>query len=212
MFRSIRPALLVAFTAMIVLVGAPLARAAFVPVPLDAIDVITPSTTLNASATITSPPDVENSHAIDGYLRGTPNPPFNGLIFSGAPEILSLSGFTPGPIGLIRVWTIAADPGRVPTSVTIRSSISLVSTLTATDYETVLGTFTPLFTGPPPAGTDENYADFVVTAPAGTQSLFFDFDSPSGARLSEVQAFVPEPASIGLAALAAGLLVRRRAR
>jgi len=137
---------------------------------------------------------------------------------SDSPNRLSIGGFSSlYQIEKFRIYT-AADPTREPTSISVRSSTSLVSTLNSGDYETNLGTFP--FTIPitlTPYDTGRGYFDLTlaVPAPIGTQSLFMSMIAPtSGIRIYELQALVPEPtgAAAAMFALACGSLLRRRSR
>jgi hypothetical protein len=105
---------------------------------------------------------------------------------------------------------------RIPNSVTVRSSLnslSGISLVTPGSYETALGSF-PLgigaFTSTAP-GTDNTFATVAINAPAGTQSLFLSFGSADfkAERISEVQAFIPEPSAVTLTLLGMLGLVRR---
>lgn len=215
--------------AVALLAGVQVATASHVSQVDETGDVITPSATLVASGTLNLSADITDARAIDGFVR-TDNPPTapadadHGLIFNGGeganPQILTVSGFNSG-FNQIRIYTITGDAQRVPSAVTIRSSATPTNSQDPNAYETVLATAAPLaFTNPallapgePP--TDNTFALVPVAAPAGTQSLFLDFTgSTAGTRVSELQAIVPEPGTLGLAGLgiAAGLLARRRGR
>jgi hypothetical protein len=135
-----------------------------------------------------------------------------------SPNRLSISGFSSAyQIEKFRIYT-AADPTREPTSIAVRSSTSLVSTLNSGDYATNLGTFP--FTLPitlTPYDSGRGYFDLTlaVPAPLGTQSLYMEMNAPiSGIRIYELQALVPEPtgAAAAMFALACGSLLRRRSR
>jgi hypothetical protein len=167
------------------------------------------------------------AQAIDNLVTANNAPADNGLLFSGSdtflgnPQLFAITGFT-SSIGEIWLYTLISDTARVPASVTIKSSTTSQISLNATDYETTLVTLAPLglaaFTNPPvvvnpigdPARADVFYAAISVNAPAGTQSLFFDFNNDgtvggNGTRLQELQAFaaVPEPSSMILLAFGA---------
>jgi hypothetical protein len=145
------------------------------------------------------------------------------LIFSNSDPDQRL-GFTGdlGAIDEIRIWTIfIPSDGRIPNSVTVRSSLNSLAgaaLINPVNFETALGIF-PLgagaFTGIV-ANTGTRYATIGVSAPAGTQSLFLAFGGVGdgkGERISEVQAFIPEPSTGLLAMLAVsayGALKRRR--
>jgi hypothetical protein len=166
------------------------------------------------------------SAAVDDLVRAVPPADQDhGLIFSNSDpsQRLGLSGSF-GTIQEIRFWTIpvAAD-NRIPSSVLVRSSTTSLSgaaLITVGNFETLLGSF-PLgigaFTGTASL-TDNTYATIAVSAPVGTQSLYFAFGGVGdgkGERIAEVQAFVPEPASLTLVALGLTALAassRRRGR
>jgi hypothetical protein len=163
------------------------------------------------------------THAVDDLVRFCcPADQDHGLIFSSfdSNQRLGMTGNF-GRMRELRIWTIPipADE-RIPNSVEVRSSLNSLSGIqlvTAGDYETPLGTF-PLgigaFTGTAP-GTDTTYATIAIDAPAGTQSLYLSFGAGDfkAERISEVQAFIPEPSSGLLAMLAVsafGVVKRRR--
>ena len=118
---------------------------------------------------------------------------------------ISISGFNSG-FSTVRIYMVPADTQRLLGTITLRSSTALVSSLTADDYETVLGTsiaagrtYLPYITGV--SATDRGYFDMTVSAPSGTQSLFIDAGATTapqynGARIYEVQALIPEPGTI----------------
>lgn len=125
---------------------------------------------------------------------------------------LAITGFNSAIVD-VRIWSGDLRPNQV----TIESSTTSKISLTAADYETTLVPLTSLVGQfNPPSG--QGYVDFAVSAPAGTKSIFFDFGagqdttpSPGFDRISEVQAFAPEPASLGLLGLGGlSLLARRR--
>jgi hypothetical protein len=150
---------------------------------------------------------------------------FNGGSGTNA-QLFAVSGFN-SPIISIRLHTYLGDTQRVPgvggpASVTVLSSTSSTTSLSSVSYPTFLGNF-PLnfasFNTPSPAAAGElnppgtHYATLAVSAPVGTQSLYFDFNgSDVGTRITEVQAYAPEPATLGVLSLAAVGLLRRRAR
>lgn len=112
-------------------------------------------------------------------------------------------------IGEIRIWSDPYANDRIINSVTIRSSTNNNTALTDTFETELVATMAPTF--------NSNLASFLVSAPAGTQSLRFDFGtsgssgSTAGVRVAELQAFpVPEPASIALLGLAIPVLLRLR--
>ena len=135
-----------------------------------------------------------------------------------SPNRLSISGFGGSlyRIEKFRIYT-AADPTREPTSIAVRSSTSLVNTLTSGSYETDLGTFPftlPIALTSYDAGRGYFDLTLAVPAPIGTQSLFMSMVAPtSGIRIYELQALVPEPTSAAaVIVLACGSLLRRRWR
>jgi hypothetical protein len=217
-------------SAAVLLAGARVGLASHVSQLDETGDVISPSSTLDTTATLSIGNDIQNARAIDGVVR-TDNPPTapadadHGLIFSGGEgandQILTVTGLTPliPPIQSIRLYTITGDAQRVPSAVTIRSSTSATNSLDPNSYETILATAAPLaFTNPAllapgAAPTDNTFASIPVTAPAGTQSLFLDFTgSTAGTRVSEIQAIVPEPATSALLVLGGLALAGRRRR
>jgi len=176
--------------------------------------------------------------AVDNLISAANGAVDQGLIFAGSEafdagqgpnqQLFAVSGFN-SPISEIWLYSITSDPLRVPGSVKIRSSTTVQTSLNAGDYPTVLQTNltlgVPAFTHTPQVVDPVNdpgypftfYTVIPVNAPAGTQSLFFDFDASAtyggnGARIQEVQAFfVPEPASLG-SLLLGGCMLRRRSR
>jgi hypothetical protein len=159
--------------------------------------------------------------AVDNLVRATPPDQDHGLIFSSfdSDQRLGMTGSF-GRMRKLQIWTIPiAIDDRIPNSVTVRSSLNTLSgvpLVTAGSYETALGTF-PLglgaFTGTA-LGTDNTFATVAIDAPAGTQSLFLSFGAGDfkGERISEVQAFVPEPSAIVLVALSTLLMACGRTR
>jgi hypothetical protein len=160
--------------------------------------------------------------AVDNNARATPPDQDHGLIFASfdADQRLGMTGNF-GRMRKLRIWTIPiAVDDRIPNSVEVRSSLNTLSgvqLVTPGDYETALGTFSlglGAFTGTAP-GTDNTFATVAIDAPAGTQSLYLSFGAADfkGERISEVQAFIPEPGTGLLAMLALsayGALKRRR--
>lgn len=133
---------------------------------------------------------------------------------------LVVHGFN-SSVGMIRVWTGDDIP---PLEVTIKSSKS-AWTNSSPDWNTVGDTFDNLVDTVSVANkTDWSSAgeglgwfrDFYVSAPEGTQSLYFNFGSGNAlngintgfARIAEIQAFaVPEPSTIVMLSLSVlGLL------
>ncbi len=114
---------------------------------------------------------------------------------SDASQRLVIHGFN-SPVKLIRIWR-AFD--RIAQDVTIRASRSDLTSLTAADYEISLSAKSSI------VFNSDCYTDIHVEAPAGTQSLFFDFgdrseyypaggwDHPAGVRTDEIQAFASLP-------------------
>jgi hypothetical protein len=162
-------------------------------------------------------------NAVDNLVRATPpSDQDHGLIFQNndPSERLGLTGSF-GPLQSIRIWTIpsVADQ-RIPNQVTVLTSANIYAggnLIVAGNYETNLGTFTlgiGAFTGIA-ANTDNTFATIAVNAPANTQSLYLDFGSfldGKGDRISEVQAFIPEPSSALILLGASAFAMRRRAR
>jgi hypothetical protein len=185
------------------------------------------------------PSGFNGGEAVDNLISTSNGAVDNGLIFQGSEAFdggsgpnqqrAAFDGFN-SAITEITLYSIVSDTLRVPASVTIRSSTTAKTSLNAGDYETALVTNFPLglgaFSNPPvvvdpvnnPPYPTEGYAIIPVNAPAGTQSLYFDFDANTssggnGARIQEVQAFLtPEPASMGAILLGGALFgMRRRA-
>ena len=160
-------------------------------------------------------PTFGNQNAVIDNLAPDAAEDASFLFAQTSPDLISIAGFN-GRFEFIRIFT-AADPTREPTSVSVRSSTSVVTTLNSGDYETDLGTvpFTLPITLVPYAGSGRGYFDVLLptAAPAGTQSLFMSMTAPtSGIRLYEVQA-MPEPASALLVVgLGLGLGLRRSRR
>jgi hypothetical protein len=172
-----------------------------------------PSNVLSGTTTVSSStvaPAFPSSHSVDDLVRFCcAADQDHGLIFSNSDQDQRV-GFTGdlGAIDEIRIWTIFVPvDGRIPNSVTVRSSLNTLAgaaLINPVNFETALGIF-PLgagaFTGLA-ANTDTRYATINVDAPAGTQSLFLAFGGVTdgkGERISEVQAFVPEPSTLLLA-------------
>jgi len=160
------------------------------------------------------------------------------------PQLASISGFTTAyDITSIRIYTICNNkPGddtangaatRNLVDVTIKSSTSVLTSLDAADYSNTVGYFplcgaydgtsasvtigTGSYGGPEPDGNDNYfvYFDLAASAPAGTQSLFFDFndtrasstkDYGHGDRVFEIQGLAPIPEPGTMALLAIGLI------
>jgi hypothetical protein len=181
----------------------------------------------------------DGSQAVDNLVSAANAPADNGLIFSGSDtfnpgtgfnaQLAAFNGFN-SPISEIWLYSLINDTLRIPAQVTIKSSTTSQTSLNPADYETTLTTAFPLglaaFSHVPvvvdpvndPIFPSDRYAIVPVNAPAGTKSLFFDFDNDStvggnGTRLQEVQAFfVPEPGSMLMVMLAGSLLAARRSR
>ena len=158
-------------------------------------------------------------------LVGTSNQD-DGLVFldTDTDQELAITGFD-SALTDIRFFTAPGDARRFPASITVYYSTQ--STLSLDDagipYTGVNGgllqaklnlTSTP-FTSVP--GSTNGYIDLSVNAPAGTQTLLFDFGTANGTgdRVGEIQAFdLPEPSSLLLLAslVPATLLFGRRRR
>jgi len=184
-----------------------------------------PSVDLKASSEAnfgTSP-----SQAVDNLINTASTD--NGQIFANndTDQRLAITGFDSKVLD-IRLFLDPTDPGRFPSSVTIFFSDFSTTSLNSGDsnYTGSNGgqllpktTLTPGSITPLP-GAHSGPIDFLVDAPAGTQTLLFDFGpetSGLGVRIAEVQAFAitPEPAlaSLLLAGLfAVALFVFRRYR
>jgi hypothetical protein len=177
------------------------------------------------------------AQALDNKVTSANSGADNGLIFNGSegfgnnPQRFAITGFN-GAINQIWLYVITTDTLRMPSTddgeqILIKSSTTSTTSLNAASYSTTLLPFagfpTSAFSHPSvvvdpvgdPARADSKYLVIPVSAPAGTQSLFFDFDGGgNGVRIQEVQAFVPEPSSIvifllgGVALLAVNLARR----
>jgi hypothetical protein len=146
--------------------------------------------------------------AVDDKVRATPPDQDHGLIFASfdADQRLGMTG-NYGRMRKLRIWTIPIEiDQRIPNFVEVRSSVNTltgVQLVTPGSFETALGTF-PLgigaFTGTAPS-TDNTFATVAIDAPAGTQSLYLSFGAADfkGERITEVQAFIPEPGTLILA-------------
>lgn len=153
-------------------------------------------------------PNIEGSGAL--AVDGTTDP----LLLDWRASRLVVHGFE-SDVERVRLWSLNDGSYWVPDAVTIKSSLSNISSLEAGDYETLLLPVTEIlaedWTFDPNVGPNYAYVDFLVSAPAGTQSLFFDFGVGSGlnveTRIVEVQAFavVPEPQTWVMMALGLAL-------
>ena len=209
----------VIFVAACVALSTPVAQAALYDVT-DALNLLAGQTTAASSyyGGARTP-----ASAVDN-LVGT-NTEDSGLWFADSETDgrLSVSGFN-SALDRIRVFSVPSDAGRVFSSLTIRSSTSLTSSVDTADYATTLATLDtiPSYTIIPETGNITGYFDVSVFAPSGTQSLLFSFGSSAGIadRISEVQAFapdaapVPEPSTfvLALAGLLGLALVAKRQR
>lgn len=166
-------------------------------------------------------PDQAPALAVDGKAAVTGGANCDLIVNDPEPRLV-VSGFN-SPISTIRIWGIGDVD---PTAVTIKSSTSLITPTTGsfasdlhTSFETPLVPYTNSLTWTA-AGTSGDqpwavhYLEYSVSAPKGTQSLYFAF-SPSPnyglgwTRICEVQAFapIPEPSTLALCATGiAGLL------
>lgn len=159
------------------------------------------------------------SAAVNDFVRRDSTGQDDGLIFSDSDtdQRLVITGFD-SALTEIRFFTNTADPGRLPSSLVIRGSTSPATTLddAANNYPVLLysnlATTAATFDQPVPAETQIKYLSIPVTFPSNLQSLHISLGSANGSgdRISEVQAFVPEPASLGLLAAGAPLLLNRR--
>jgi len=187
-----------------VLFGLPTARATTINIgaPYNVL-----SGSIVTSSTVTSS-SFHSGLTVDDAVRAVPPADQDhGLIFASfdSDQRLGMTG-NYGLLRKLRIWTIPVEADeRIPSSVTLRSSLNALggfSLVTPGSYETSLGTF-PLgisaFSGIA-AGTDNRYATLSINAPAGTQSLYFSFGAADfkGERISEVQAFIPEPSNVML--------------
>jgi hypothetical protein len=191
-------------------------------------DILSSSVTVASTTQITGA-SFGSDKAFDNLVRGDSSD--HGLLFNGSDnflgnaQLLAITGFTPTTIGEIWIYTLTADSLRVSDTVTVKSSTSSTTSLSASTYETTLGTFSlgvSAFNNAASVtsgSTDTTYAILNVAAPAGTQSVFFDFGNDGhGMRIAELQAFsaIPEPSTYAAAAgalvLGGAVYFRRRNR
>lgn len=155
-------------------------------------------------------------------------PPSNVTDGTGADNVFGIGdtdqrlvvhGFNSG-MAHVRIWSQWDYPNNQqsmgPLQVTIKSSTTDKTSLDGVDYETTLVSGPVSLNGLWVAAGDYSYADFSVSAPAGTKSLFLDFDAgdssftsgvaPGFAKISEVQAFAPTPEPSAVALLITGLV------
>jgi hypothetical protein len=144
------------------------------------------------------------SCATDG--AGAPDGTGHFIFGNDADQRLVIHGFD-SSVSLIRIWS--CDNSLSPTQVTIKSSTTNTTSLTAADYDTSLTTGAVALTASSWGFTTSGgmgYVDFNVNAPTGTKSLYFNFGGTNAAGwagvadICEVQAFssVPEPSAIAL--------------
>jgi hypothetical protein len=144
-------------------------------------------------------------------LVGTSNQD-DGLVFldTDTDERLAITGFD-SALTDIRFFTSPGDAARFPSSITVYYSTQSTLSLDAADtpyagvngglLQATVNLTSALFTSVP--GSTNGYIDLSVNAPAGTQTLLFNFGSANGTgdRVGEMQAFdLPEPNSLLLLA------------
>ena len=154
------------------------------------------------------------------------------LFNTGNPvQQMEIYGFN-SAIGTIRLWVDTTTNGNgAPLQASIWSSTNANNTLTSPDlgssgntanhFETLLaGGATPVTLGNAAFTCDHpewwaaaGYHEFTVNAPAGTQSLYFNFyggnaanGNTGGVGIIEAQAFAPTPEPSSLVLLACGLI------
>jgi hypothetical protein len=171
-----------------------------------------PSGDLNASSEATFGPSP--SQAVDNSIN-TPSQE-DGQIFaiSDPDQRFAITGFDSAILD-IRLYLDPTDPFRFPPSVAIFYSMLSTTSLNSGDSNYtggnggILLATTPLHAGSivPVPGAHSGPIDFFVNAPAGTQTLLFDFGNANSAgdRVSEIQAFAsaPEPGSLPILAILA---------
>jgi hypothetical protein len=119
---------------------------------------------------------------------------------------LVISGFN-SAVGEIRLWNYG---DRIPSTVTIKSSTTNVTIGNwGSGWDTASSLFETALTSAPVSVVQSSNAETIipVSAPAGTQSLYFDFGDSGGTgmAIAEIQAIgVPEPSAIIL--LTCGLM------
>jgi hypothetical protein len=158
-------------------------------------------------------PTIGPANLTDG-LGGNYNSVFS--FEANTEQSIAITGFD-STLGVIRIWSVPG--GSAPLSVTIYGSTNSTTSLNSADYAlTLVGTTTLSPWSPSTDGhSDYNqYKVFNVSAPAGTQSLLFDFGvSGNYTAVAEFQAFaaIPEPSTWAMLLLGMGALVlgiRRR--
>ena len=162
-----------------------------------------------ADANLLAGTHVVASSEYSGYLASAAtDKTANDHVFSDGDTDMRMviHGFSSG-IKEIRIWRNMTDGNRVPSMVTVRSSTNNNASLTDL-FETSLADTVLLG---PDAFSSDGYATMNINAPAGTQSLYFDFggvDSNGanyGLRIMEIQAFsTAEPSTSAL--LGVGML------
>jgi hypothetical protein len=170
------------------------------------------------------------SSVVDGLANGATSTEF--FFGNTDPELLSIAGFSaPAGIDSITFFNTQAGQRAAPSVIIYTSTSDLTTDVNPADYTALNGglAFTlPTDAGVPPSSYTEGLdsasggADFGfdtltgLDIPVGTQSILFDFGSPTqAAGLSEIQGFpaVPEPstwAMMGLGAVGLLFLARRR--
>jgi hypothetical protein len=201
-------------------------------------DILTGATSFANTA---NPGAFDGGKTIDNLITSNDAPVDTGLIFLGSDSFdagagfnsqrVALTGFN-SSIGEIWLYTLISDAARVPASVTIWSSTTSTVSLSTLSYSLLLNNhplglaaFSNVPTVVDPGAGNvtypfARYAKISVNAPSGTQSLMFDFlegaTGGNGARIQEIQAFaaVPEPSSLLILGLSAGVAIvgRRRPR